>query len=100
MDEVDLNRALSSPKNVFGHPDKVLAEETLSPSQKREILLRWQAEAVSRGKPSSSQNRASDGTGESLRVLHQMAVKQEGPRHQVLTAYSLFRYTGPVPEEA
>ncbi|MGC9450020.1 MAG: hypothetical protein ACP5I4_01115 [Oceanipulchritudo sp.] len=46
MAEIEMNKALSSPRNVFGHPDRVLAEQSLSPSQKREILLRWQAEAI------------------------------------------------------
>ena len=39
-------RALASPENVYGHPGDVLGDTGLNNAQKREILLRWEAEAI------------------------------------------------------
>lgn len=46
MEEMDFHRAMSNPAGVFGTPDRVVENKSLTASQKREILLRWQAEAI------------------------------------------------------
>jgi hypothetical protein len=40
------HEALISPSEVYDDPRAVLRDETLSDSQKREILEHWEAEAV------------------------------------------------------
>jgi hypothetical protein len=46
MTTVDINKAMANPVGIFGHPENVLKNESLTKSQKREVLLRWKAEAV------------------------------------------------------
>ena len=46
MKEMNINKAMSNPATVFGEPGNVLKSDTLTKSQKREVLLHWQAEAI------------------------------------------------------
>ena len=45
MVAIDLEQALNDPASVFGQPEEVLAQTTLSKEQKIEILRRWQYNA-------------------------------------------------------
>lgn len=42
---IDYDKALLDPASVFGTPDKVIAEGSLTREQKIDILLRWEYDA-------------------------------------------------------
>jgi hypothetical protein len=46
VEALNINKAIANPSGVFGHPDKVVECDALTDSQKRDILLRWRAEAI------------------------------------------------------
>ncbi len=67
MSEVDLERALNDPADVFENPDAVVRHTTLSREQKIQILNNWQLDA--------SRLEASEGEGmggEDAPMLHRV----------------------------
>ena len=41
----DYDRALLSPASVFEHPMDIVATESMTPTQKLEVLKRWEVDA-------------------------------------------------------
>ena len=46
MSKTSYESALLDPKAVYGHPKAVLEDDSLTAVDKREVLTRWQADAV------------------------------------------------------
>jgi hypothetical protein len=45
MSEIDLERALNDPADLFGSPDEVVHHDALTREQKIQILKNWQLDA-------------------------------------------------------
>jgi hypothetical protein len=45
MSEIDLERALNDPADLFGSPDEVVHHSTLTREQKIQILRNWKLDA-------------------------------------------------------
>ena len=44
--QTKFDEAIVRPHGVYGAPEDVLADDTLTGSQKREVLERWKSEAI------------------------------------------------------
>lgn len=69
MSDVNLERALSDPADVFENPDAVVRHPTLTRDQKIQILKNWQLDA-SRLEASEGEGMA----GEDAPMLHRVRV--------------------------
>ena len=71
---MDLDKAMLDPNSVFHAPNDVLGAPGLSPEEKKQILVRWEADveallrATEEGMPPADQRRS---PAELLRAVHE-----------------------------
>jgi hypothetical protein len=79
MSEIDLQRALSDPADLFEDPDAVVQHPALTREQKIQILNNWQLDA-SRLLESEGEGMAGEGAPPMLRRIRLALAALMGPR--------------------
>lgn len=80
-DRARLNRALVDPADVFDRPAAVLADRTLGPAEKVDVLRRWayDAQEVEQAESEGMPGRDDDLMPEILSALRALGADPDGP---------------------